>query len=59
MEKENNKQIDEILKKFNEIEYATDEEIENMDFYELAFYAQCLNNIEGMYNEIEELKENN
>lgn len=55
--KENNEKIDEILKKFNEIEYATDEEIENMDFYELAFYTQCLNNLEGLYSEIESMKE--
>ena len=53
-----NKEIDEILKEFNGDHYATEEEIKNMDFYELALYAQLLNKTELIYNDIASLKEN-
>lgn len=40
-----NKEYDELLKNIDEIELVPEEELENMDFYELAFYMQTLNQL--------------
>lgn len=49
-------EMDKIIKKVDDIELVPDEELENMDFYDLAYYIQTLNNIEkiGNRNEGEE-----
>ena len=54
-----NQDIDKILKKFNEDNYATNKEIKDMNFYELAFYTQLLNKTEKIYKDIASLKEDN
>ena len=51
------KEIDNILKEFNKDYYATEEEIKDMNFYELALYAQLLNKTELIYSDIASLKE--
>ena len=52
-----NKEIDEILKEFSGDHYATDKEIKDMNFYELAFYTQMLNKTEKIYSDLASLKE--
>jgi len=53
----NNNVINDSLKKFEDGKYATENELKEMDFYELAFYVQTLNKMEKIYSDIESLKE--
>ena len=49
--------IDDILSKIDDIPLVPDEELENMDFYDLAYYIQTLNNIEAIGNSDESVGE--
>lgn len=42
------KELEKIIKNVDDIELIPDEELENMDFYDLAYYIQTLNNIENI-----------
>ena len=46
------KQIEELLKKFDNIETIDDNDLKEMDFYEVASYLQTLNQVENLYDEI-------
>ena len=40
---ENDKQMDELLERIDNIPLVPEEELDNMDFYELCYYMQNLN----------------
>ena len=40
---ENDKQMDELLERIDNIPLVPEEELDNMDFYELYYYMQNLN----------------
>ena len=50
---ENNsgKKVDELLKKIDDIELVSEDELNDMDFYELAYYMQNLNIIDSLNQE--------
>lgn len=48
------KGIEELLKKIDNIELIPDEEIKNMDFYQLSYYMQTLNMIDSLEENKEE-----
>jgi len=54
----NNKFNEKKLKKIDQIKLIPDEELENMDFYELAYYMQTLNMIDSLSIENQEGEEN-
>ena len=58
-EKTNNNDItiDELIKKIDNIPLIPDEELGKMDFYELAYYVQTLNNIETIGSDNESVGE--
>lgn len=45
-----------LLKKFENINFLTDEEIEKANFFELSLYLQNLNTIDSTIKSIEEQK---
>ncbi len=44
---------EELLKQFEQIEFLSMEEIEQLDFDELALYLQWLNTLKETHNEIQ------
>ena len=46
----NDFEINGILNKIDSIELIPDEEVDKMDFYQLAFYMQTLNQIDALGN---------
>ena len=44
----NDFEINGILNKIDSIELISDEEVDKMDFYQLAFYMQTLNQIDAL-----------
>ncbi|MBR2828520.1 MAG: hypothetical protein IKE70_04750 [Bacilli bacterium] len=42
------KELEKIIKNVDDIELIPDNELENMDFYDLAYYIQTLNSIENI-----------
>ena len=48
------KDINSLIQKINDIKLVPEEELKNMDFYELAYYMQSLNTIEAIGKDIEE-----
>ena len=51
------KDIKELKEKVDNIELVPDEELKNMDFYELAYYMQTLNMIDDLLNDEEDGEE--
>lgn len=47
---EDNKEYEELLKKIDDIELVSEEQLKDMDFYELAYYMQTLNQISTLDN---------
>ena len=45
-----NNKLEELLKKIDNTTLISDDELEKMDFYELAYYIQTLNQIEALGN---------
>lgn len=45
-----NNDINELKKQIDDVELVPDEELKNMDFYELAYYMQTLNVIDDVFN---------
>ena len=52
-----NKKMDELLQKIDNIPLISDDELENMDFYELSYYMQTLNQIDSLGIEDESVGE--
>ena len=48
---ESDKQIEELLQRIDKIPLVPDEELDNMDFYELSYYMQVLNTIDSLDGE--------
>ena len=42
--------LDELLTKIDNIDLIPDEELEKMDFFDLAYYMQTLNQIDALGN---------
>lgn len=51
---ESEKNLDQILDTIDNIELIPEEEMNNMDFYELSYYMQTLNMIDSITEEGEE-----
>ena len=53
MDNQNNNQnkVDELLKKIDDIELVKEEDLKDLDFYELAYYMQNLNIIDSLNQE--------
>ena len=49
--KDEDKTIEDVLTKIDNIELVPEEELKNMDFYELAYYMQTLNMIDSIDDE--------
>ena len=47
---DNDKEVENLLEKIDNIELIPDEELKNMDFYELSYYMQTLNMIDNLSN---------
>ena len=47
----NQNEIEELLKRINDIELVKEEDLKDMDFYELAYYMQNLNIIDSLDQE--------
>jgi len=45
MMEDEKKEYDELLKKVDDVEFVPEEKLEEMDFYELAYYMQTLNQV--------------
>ena len=45
---ENQKEYEELLKRIDNIPLVPKEELDNMDFYELCYYMQTLNQIDSL-----------
>lgn len=45
---ENDKKMDELLQKIDNIPLVPEKELDNMDFYELCYYMQNLNIIDTL-----------
>lgn len=45
---ENDKKMDELLQKIDNIPLVPEKELDNMDFYELCYYMQNLNMIDTL-----------
>ncbi len=50
----NKKEYKEFLEKIDNTEFISNEELDNMDFYELAYYVQSLNQIEKTFESFSE-----
>ena len=44
------KEMNELLGKIDDVELIPDSELENMDFYQLSYYMQTLNQIDALGN---------
>lgn len=44
--------MNEVMDNFNNVQEITDEELNEMNFYETALYIQTLNKIEKLYDEV-------
>ena len=51
----NNNEFNKLLENIDNIPMLDDENLKNMDFYELAYYVQSLNQVEALANEDEEV----
>lgn len=58
-EKEKNEELENFIKKIDDIEFIPDKMLKDMDFYQLAYYVQTLNNVENTFVEKENTKEEN
>lgn len=56
-EKEKNEELENFIKKIDDIEFIPDKMLKDMDFYQLAYYVQTLNNVENTFVEKENTKE--
>lgn len=56
-EKEKNEELENFIKKIDDIEFIPDKMLKDMDFYQLAYYVQTLNNVENTFIEKEKNKE--
>ncbi len=56
-EKEKNEELENFIKKIDDIEFIPDKMLKDMDFYQLAYYVQTLNNVENTFIEKENNKE--
>ncbi len=45
---ENNKEMDELLTKIDNVKLIDEKELDNMNFYELCYYMQTLNVIDSL-----------
>ena len=48
---DSDKKVDELLKKIDDVQLVSEKEFKNMDFYELAYYMQTLNQIDELADE--------
>lgn len=48
-----NNEIKKVLENIDNIPLLDDEDLKTMDFYELAYYAQALNQIDALANDTE------
>ena len=48
---DNEKEYNNLLNKIDSIELINDENLDKMDFYELCYYMQTLNNIDSLSND--------
>ena len=55
--KEKKEEVEKFIKKIDDIEFIPDKLLKDMDFYQLAYYVQTLNNVENTFIEKEEKKE--
>ena len=55
--KEMKEELEKFIKKIDDIEFIPDKLLKDMDFYQLAYYVQTLNNVENTFIEKEEKKE--
>ncbi len=55
--KEKKEELEKFIKKIDDIEFIPDKLLKDMDFYQLAYYVQTLNNVENTFIEKEEKKE--
>ncbi len=55
--KEKKEELDNFIKKIDDIEFIPDKLLKDMDFYQLAYYVQTLNNVENTFIEKENNKE--
>ena len=46
-------ELKDLLNQIDNVELIPDEELKNMDFYELAYYMQTLNAIDAIGNTVE------
>ena len=44
------KEFDELLKKIDNIKLVSNDDLDKMDFYELCYYMQTLNQIDALAN---------
>lgn len=51
----NNNEFNKLLENIDNIPMLDDGDLKNMDFYELAYYVQSLNQVEALANEDEEV----
>lgn len=52
--KEKKEELEKFIKKIDDIEFIPDKLLKDMDFYQLAYYVQTLNNVENTFIEKEE-----
>lgn len=50
---DNNKEFNKVLENIDNIPMLDDKDLKDMDFYELAYYVQSLNQIESLANDDE------
>lgn len=55
--KEKKEELEKFIKKIDDIEFIPDKLLKDMNFYQLAYYVQTLNNVENTFIEKEEKKE--
>lgn len=55
--KEKKEELENFIKKIDDIEFIPDKLLKDMDFYQLAYYVQTLNNVENTFIEKENNKE--
>lgn len=50
----NNKETieEQLIESFDKIEFLNEEDIEKLNFYEIAYYLQKVNRIDNIYNAI-------
>ena len=54
---EDEKELKDILKKVDDTELVPNEDLKDMDFYQLAYYMQTLNAIDALGNEEDETED--